>query len=52
MTESNNSNTNPLSQDIKLLGGLLGTIIREQHGEDAFSLVEEVPRDCQITPRR
>jgi len=31
-----------LSHDIKLLGGLLGVIIREQHGEAAFQAVEEV----------
>jgi len=31
-----------LSTDIKLLGNLLGTIIREQHGDDAFDLVERV----------
>ncbi|MCS6872340.1 MAG: phosphoenolpyruvate carboxylase [Anaerolineae bacterium] len=31
-----------LSADIRLLGGLLGEIIREQHGEEAFALVERV----------
>ncbi len=31
-----------LSADIHLLGGLLGDIIREQHGADAFALVERV----------
>lgn len=31
-----------LSTDIKWLGGLLGTIIREQHGDDALALVEQV----------
>jgi phosphoenolpyruvate carboxylase len=34
--------TNPLSADIKLLGNLLGRIIREQHGDDAFDLEERV----------
>lgn len=34
--------TTALSTDIKLLGGLLGQIIREQHGDDAFELVEQV----------
>lgn len=33
---------NSLSADIRLLGGLLGTIIREQHGEAALALVEQV----------
>ena len=28
-----------MSADIKLLGGWLGRIIREQHGDDAFDLV-------------
>ncbi len=32
----------PLSADIRLLGSLLGDIIREQHGEEAFELVEKV----------
>lgn len=31
-----------LSADIKHLGNLLGRIIREQHGDDAFELVEKV----------
>src|SRR5512141_1854305 len=33
---------NPLSNDIRLLGNLLGNVIREQHGEAAFELVEKV----------
>jgi phosphoenolpyruvate carboxylase len=33
---------NQLSNDIKMLGKLLGHIIKEQHGEAAFKLVEEV----------
>ena len=33
---------NPLSADIRLLGGLLGVVIREQHGDDAFNTVEAV----------
>ncbi|MBZ0288360.1 MAG: phosphoenolpyruvate carboxylase [Anaerolineae bacterium] len=36
--------SNPLSADIRLLGNLLGTVIREQHGSDAFNLVEHVRR--------
>lgn len=31
-----------LSADIKLLGGLLGVVIREQHGDEGFQLVEKV----------
>ncbi|MEO0560963.1 MAG: phosphoenolpyruvate carboxylase, partial [Chloroflexota bacterium] len=34
--------TAALSGDIKRLGSLLGTIIQEQHGTDAFDLVERV----------
>ncbi len=34
--------TSALSADIKLLAGLLGVVIREQHGDDAFELVEQV----------
>jgi phosphoenolpyruvate carboxylase len=37
-TEANN----PLSADIRQLGNLLGGIIKEQQGEAAFQLVEEV----------
>lgn len=32
----------PLSSDIKLLGNLLGYIIREQHGQGALDLVENI----------
>lgn len=35
-------NFSPLSTDIRFLGNLLGSIIREQHGKDAFELVETV----------
>src|SRR5450432_1979045 len=31
-----------MSVDIKLLGNLLGEIIREQHGDEAFALVEKI----------
>lgn len=36
------SSTTSLSADIKMLGNALGKIIREQHGETAYNLVEEV----------
>jgi phosphoenolpyruvate carboxylase len=36
------SNLSPLSTDIRMLAGLLGRIIREQHGDAAFDLVEKV----------
>ncbi|ETT25043.1 phosphoenolpyruvate carboxylase [Rhodococcus aetherivorans] len=34
------SATEPLRQDIRLLGGMLGRIVREQSGEHLFALVE------------
>src|SRR5260221_2701854 len=34
--------TNALSADIRFLGNMLGTIIREQHGDEAFDLVERI----------
>jgi phosphoenolpyruvate carboxylase len=40
--ELTGSASSALSADIKLLGGLLGKIIREQHGDAAFELVELV----------
>ena len=36
-----------LSADIRLLGNLLGQIIRQQHGDDAFELVEKVRRNAK-----
>ncbi|WP_298434230.1 phosphoenolpyruvate carboxylase, partial [Ottowia sp.] len=36
--------TNPLQDDIRLLGRLLGDTIAEQEGQDAFALVEQVRR--------
>ena len=42
--------TSALSADIKLLAGLLGVVIREQHGDDAFELVEQVRSRCQRSP--
>jgi phosphoenolpyruvate carboxylase len=36
-----------LSADIRLLGNLLGTVIREQHGNEAFELVEQVRRTAK-----
>lgn len=41
-TNGNDSAKNPLSVDIHLLGDLLGQIVREQHGDTAFTLVEKV----------
>ena len=32
----------PLVEDIRLLGRILGDVIREQEGKDAFELIERV----------
>ncbi len=37
-----NGSSSPLSANIHLLGSLLGVVIREQHGDDAFNMVERV----------
>jgi phosphoenolpyruvate carboxylase len=44
MTDTTNTMelSSALSADIRLLGNLLGQIIRQQHGEEAFDLVENV----------
>ncbi|MBZ0301311.1 MAG: phosphoenolpyruvate carboxylase [Anaerolineae bacterium] len=42
MTAKNTERSTALSTDIRLLGGLLGEIIREQHGEASFALVEQI----------
>lgn len=39
--------TGALSADIRFLGNLLGQVIREQHGTDAFDLVERVRADAK-----
>jgi len=36
--------TDPLREDVRLLGGLLGTTVREQAGEAVFDLVERIRR--------
>lgn len=41
MSDDNNL-SNTMSADIHLLGDLLGQVIREQEGQDAFDLVEQV----------
>src|SRR5215831_7081280 len=41
-TEATGELTSALSADIRYLGNMLGTIIREQHGDVAFDLVERI----------
>ena len=41
----------PLIEDIRLLGRILGDVIREQEGDAAFALVEQV-RQLSVAFRR
>ncbi|TQC42314.1 phosphoenolpyruvate carboxylase [Rhodococcus sp. WS4] len=41
MIETPREATEPLREDIRLLGGILGQIVREQAGDDVFDLVEK-----------
>lgn len=47
MMDTLNAGISLLSRDIKLLGNLLGQIIQEQHGKEAFALVEEVRKTAK-----
>ena len=47
ITDTSSGIFNPLSADIKLLGNLLGVVIREQHGDAAFETVERVRQSPQ-----
>ncbi|MBI5670927.1 MAG: phosphoenolpyruvate carboxylase [Chloroflexi bacterium] len=40
--------TSPLSADIRLLGNLLGQVIRDQHGQAALDLVERVRTGAKL----
>jgi phosphoenolpyruvate carboxylase len=42
--DASNQKTQPLIQDIRLLGRILGEVIHEQEGEAAFELVEQIRR--------
>ncbi len=46
-TTSAEKSSSQLSADIRLLGNLLGAIIREQHGDENFDLVEQVRGDAK-----
>ena len=45
------STERPLVEDIRLLGRILGDVIREQEGEAAFDLIEQI-RQLSVTFRR
>jgi phosphoenolpyruvate carboxylase len=42
MTSEQPATIVPIRQNIRLLGNLLGQVIREQHGQEAFQLVEDI----------
>jgi len=44
-------NERPLVEDIRLLGRILGDVIREQEGEEAFDLIEQI-RQLSVAFRR
>ena len=51
MTRTSRENERPLVEDIRLLGRILGDVIRDQDGEAAFALVEQV-RTLSVAFRR
>ena len=50
-TKHTKNSERPLVEDIRLLGRMLGDVIREQDGEAAFSLVEQI-RTLSVAFRR
>ncbi|WP_066903734.1 phosphoenolpyruvate carboxylase [Millisia brevis] len=44
-TDPGREATEPLREDIRLLGGMLGSIVREQQGDETFNLVEKARID-------
>ena len=47
----NKDNERPLTEDIRLLGRILGDVIREQEGQSAYELVEQI-RKLSVAFRR
>ena len=47
----NKDNERPLAEDIRLLGRILGDVIREQEGDAAFELIEQI-RKLSVAFRR
>ena len=47
----NKDNERPLTEDIRMLGRILGDVIREQEGQEAFDLIEQV-RKLSVAFRR
>ena len=50
-TAKSKDNERPLVEDIRLLGRILGDVIREQEGETAFELIEQI-RKLSVAFRR
>jgi phosphoenolpyruvate carboxylase len=50
-TAKSKDNERPLVEDIRLLGRILGDVIREQEGEPAFELIEQI-RKLSVAFRR
>ncbi len=50
-TQQAKANERPLVEDIRLLGRILGDVIREQEGREAYELVEQV-RKLSVAFRR
>ena len=51
LTQQARANDKPLVEDIRLLGRLLGDVIREQEGQSAFDLIESI-RTLSVAFRR
>jgi phosphoenolpyruvate carboxylase len=51
LPKNTKNNERPLVEDIRLLGRMLGDVIREQDGEEAFALVEQI-RTLSVAFRR
>ena len=50
-SKRNKDNERPLVEDIRFLGRILGDVIREQEGEEAFDLIEQI-RKLSVAFRR
>jgi phosphoenolpyruvate carboxylase len=50
-TRRSRENERPLVEDIRLLGRILGDVIRDQDGEAAFELIEQI-RTLSVAFRR
>ncbi|GAB3488023.1 phosphoenolpyruvate carboxylase [Flexivirga lutea] len=52
VTEQGRAASEPLREDIRLLGGILGEVIRDQEGEEVLALVEEARTRAFAVRRR